>query len=65
MKKTYIIPAMDAAQLSQCLPIATSGNLTPQQDGTITGKLGDGTASGTGLVKGDETYDVWSDDWSK
>lgn len=64
MKKTYIIPAMEAMKVAQCLPIAGSdGDLTKNGD-NYTGGLKNQNATGAGLVK-DNSYDVWDDDWSK
>ena len=64
MKKIYIIPQMQIVLTAQNLPIAASGDLQ-YNDGTITGDLHDGEASGDGLVKGHGAGNVWNDDWSK
>lgn len=64
MKKTYIIPAILATEVAQCLPIASSNGDLSKSGQNYTGGLKNEEAQSDGLVK-DNSYDVWSDDWSK
>lgn len=65
MKKIYKTPEIEIVLTAQCSPIAASGDLQYNEDGTITGDLNDGEASGDGLVKGRGVSNVWDDDWSR
>ncbi|MBQ3820245.1 MAG: hypothetical protein IJJ94_08820 [Bacteroidaceae bacterium] len=66
MKKIYIIPEIDVVLTSQSMPIAASGDLQYNEDGTITGGLNDDDATEDGLVKGSRNVgNVWDDDWSR
>ena len=63
MKKTYIIPEVEIHAI--CVESLIAESLNVNQTGDTAG-LKDKTATegAAGLVK-DNSYDVWSDDWSK
>ena len=60
-----MIPTVEVLTLAPATIIAASGDLQYNEgDGTVTGGLHDGEASGDGLVKGRGAGSVWDDDWS-
>jgi len=59
MKKTYIIPEMTAVYTAQTLLQAGSPDVTVNPNGTSV------NANDLDVKGNSNSYDVWSDDWSK
>ena len=64
MKKIYQIPTITVVFTAQSLPIATSDGSLQKTGDNYTGSLKNENASGAGLVKDAQDYNVWNDDWS-
>ena len=66
MKKTYIIPALQVAYITNELPIAASNRNKISSDGNSVSfdPNSMGGSDGSDAVKRND-YDVWDDDWSR
>ena len=64
MKKTYQIPTMTVTSVEVQNIIANSP-LSVTKDGDTAGLNDTKATAGTDAMVKDNSYDVWSDDWSK
>jgi len=66
MKKTYIIPILEVAYITEELPIALSKNrISDAGDGVEIDPSTMGGGDGGDAVKSNDVYNVWDDDWSR
>jgi hypothetical protein len=65
MKKTYSTPTIEIVTLQQHGIICTSQIRSIDGNAGLSGGGSDANYTGGARVKGQGSYDVWADDWSK